>query len=123
MVPSKNRSTLVSIEQRAEKTGSKWGNDFDWTEFGQAWVSITPNRGREVFRGQGQESEVSHTIRGDWVDLENVQPEMRIVLTEDMVYPATGAARYFDIHAVMHDEDHHRDTMIKAREVDKDSVS
>lgn len=109
MVPSKHRNRFITINAPSQGE-SGWGQTRTWAKYVDAWVSITPNRGQERFDQDSRENTVSHTIRGEWMDLKDVKPEMQVVLTE------SGTTRYFDIKAVMNDEDHHRDTMLKVEE-------
>ncbi len=119
MTPAKTRTCLVSFQTRAP-VNDGFGHNYTWAETFQAWVSITPNRSRETFVSGSRETQVTHVIRGDWIELQAVKAEMRAVYAEDHQYPASGTSvRYFDLAAPMHDDADHADTMIKAREVDE----
>lgn len=118
MIPAKRNNCFVLI-QRYTTTDGQWGETKQWGKFSEAWVSINPDRGREIFRSDERESIVTHTIRGDYFELEGVEEKMRVVYSEPGVYePAIPAdAKVFDILAVMVDEDGHEDIMIKAEQL------
>lgn len=117
MIPSKNNTCLVSIERKSVVSG-EYNDTISWVEDRKAWVSIQPDRGREVFAAGERQVEVTHTVRGDFLELDGVTEEMRIVYTPTHVYsPAPpDDARVFDIVAPMPNFDHRDDTMLKVVE-------
>lgn len=115
MYPAKHNTNLVLIQNKVTVTDPQWGDKVTWAQFAQAWVSITPNRGREIFRGDELEAVVTHTIRGDYLALSGVTEVMRIIMADSHVYsPIPASALVFDILAVMPEHDHHADCMIQA---------
>ena len=122
--PAQNRTNLVLFQKKIMTADVDGWNDVQtWQEHCQAWVSINPNRGREVTRDDTQQSIVSHTVRGDWMDLNEITAEMRMLFRNDGDYTTMSTAsnepsgyRMFDVVGVMNDEDHHADTMIKVEE-------
>jgi head-tail adaptor len=118
MIPAMRRSNLVSF-QRLVKTASAEGfNDTEqWVEICQAWVSITPNRGQESFTADERVQIVSHTVRGDYTEISGISEDMAMLLHPSGHYsPVPDGTRWFDVLAVMNDEDLHADTMIKVQE-------
>lgn len=113
----RSRKTKVLVEQ-ANKTSSQWNDGEAWTEYGQFWVSITPQySGREKFVAGEVESIVTHTIRGDYMELKDVTAEMRVVFDPDMDYTTVAdSARVFIVLAVMPDIENHQDVVIRVEE-------
>lgn len=115
MIPAKHNSNLVLIQNKVKVSDPQWGDTVTWPEFRQVWVSISPNRGREVFKGDELSAVVSHTIRGDFLELEGVTETMRLIYHESHVYdPMPASALVFDLLAVLPDYDHSEDIMIQA---------
>lgn len=123
MIPSKNNTCLVSIQVvGVVSTDPQWGDQLGWTENRKAWVSINPDRGREVFSGGELESVITHTIRGDFLTLNGVTEKMRIIYNDTHQYvldeedddAIRADSLVFNILAVMPDHDHRRDIMIQA---------
>lgn len=125
MITARQRNCLVLIQYKVETSG-QWNNTVSWLQHVQAWVSIEPQRGREVFTAGERESVVTHKIRGDYQELKSVTEEMRIVFDPvNMSYVYAGSplswtinanARVFDILAVMPDFEKRGDIMISASE-------
>ena len=123
-MPVQNRTNLVLFQAKTLASDPDGFNDtVSWQEHCKAWVSLNPNRGREVTRDQTQQSIVSHTVRGDWMELRDVTPEMRMLFIEtgdylsaDLSVDDPAGYRMFDVVGVMNDEDHHADTMITVEE-------
>lgn len=116
MIPSRHPN-LVLI-QHTVKSG-EFGDQFSWVEFRQVWVSINPNRGREVFAGEELQATVSHTIRGDFLELEGVVEKMRVIYNDTHQYGPSPAvirpdSEVFDILAVMPNYDGRDDVMMQA---------
>lgn len=122
--PVHNRTNLVLFQAKVTGPDPDGFNDVvSWQEHCKAWVSLNPNRGREVTRDETQQSIVSHTVRGDWMELRSVTPEMRMLFIDsgdyasaDLTVDEPTGYRMFDVVAVLNDEDHHADTMIKVEE-------
>lgn len=115
MIPSKRNTCLVSIQEMQTTADPQWGDQVSWVEERKAWVSIDPNRGREVFNSGETEAVVTHTIRGDFLALKGVEEAMRIVYHETHVYdPVPDSAEVYNILAVMPDKDNRADCMIQA---------
>ena len=120
MVPTARTNNLVVIEKKTEVEG-KWNNVVKWVEFQRAWVSINPDRGREISKGDERKSIVTHTVRGDLLSLENVTEEMRIIYNPQHDYePINPNSRIFAVLALMPDIDLRADMMIQ---VDLQSLS
>lgn len=110
-------SNLVLVQHKVTDTDPQWGDKVSWAEFRTVWVSIQPNRGREVFSGAELTSVVSHTIRGDFLELDGITEEMRLVYNDTHDYDAHGIradSLVFDILAVMPNYDGRDDIMIPA---------
>lgn len=80
-----------------------------WVEFKRMFVQLEPRRGRERFVRGSQESEVTHTIRGQYFDHYGLTPAMRIIVEE---------SRVLEIIAIMPDHERKMELMITARETD-----
>jgi head-tail adaptor len=124
MITARLRNNLVLIQKKAEVSGA-WNPVVSWIEHAKVWVSIDPQRGREVFASNETESVVSHAIRGDFMELSGVDETMRIIHASDMSYVYAGSppewtirsdARVFNILAVMPDFERRGDIMISAAE-------
>lgn len=116
MIPTKRNSNLVLVQNKVEIDGM-FNATVEWVEFCQVWVSIDPARGREVYRGEEKQSVVTHKIRGDYLELEGVTEEMRIVYNDTHEYDSHGIradSLVFDILAVMPNHDLRDDTLIQA---------
>lgn len=113
MTPTKHNNNLVLVQRKVEVAG-EYNSIKVWAEFMQIWASISPNRGREIFAGDEKQSVITHTIRADFLDAENVTEEMRFVYNDTHTYdPVVGGSKVFDILAVMPDIDHKTDVMIQ----------
>lgn len=124
MLTGRRRNNLVLVQSRSLASG-QWNDAETWSEYGQFWVSIDPQRGREQFSAGELESVVTHTIRGDYMELKDMTPDMRVIFQEDMVYSdgastpvysISASARVFNILAVMPDHEQHADVMLKVEE-------
>lgn len=114
MLTASNRPNLILIQRKIETSGT-WNPTVAWVEFGRAWVSINPDRGREVFKGDQLSAVVTHTIRGEWMDLHQVDETMRIIYNDRHQYgPVADDSLVFDILAVMPNYDDRDDVMIQA---------
>jgi len=114
MLPSQRLSNLVLIQSKVETDGA-WNPAVEWVENRRVWVSVDPKRGREIFTAGEKEAVVTHTIRGDFLELEGVNETMRIVLADTHIYdPVPANALVFDILAVLPNYDGRDDTMIQA---------
>ena len=115
MPPSRNPN-LVLIQKKVTIPGD-FNDVVAWVEDRQVWVSINPNRGREVFAGPELTSVVTHTFRGDYLELEGVNETMRAVYNDTHDYDAHGIradSLVFDLLAVMANFDGRDDIMIQA---------
>ena len=115
MIPSRHPN-LVLIQKRQASTGG-WNDIVTWVEDRQAWVSINPDRGREIFRGDELQSVVTHTIRGDFYELEGIEASWRIIYNDTHEYGPSeirADSLVFDILAVMLNFDGRDDIMIQA---------
>lgn len=114
MIPVRPATNLVLIQRKVATTGL-WNPSVSWTENRRVWVSIIPDRGREIFRGSELESVVTHTIRGDFLELEGVTETDRIIYNDCHAYsPINAGSLVFDILAVMPNHDGRNDVMIQA---------
>jgi len=113
MLPSKSNTNLVSIQARQISDG-EFGEVVTWVENRQCWVSISPDRGREINSGPEKTSIVTHTVRGDFLELEGVDETMRIVHNLEHAYdPISDSSQVYDIEAVMPDIDGRGDVMLR----------
>jgi head-tail adaptor len=115
MLPAKRLTNLVLI-QRKQETGGQWNGAVEWVEDRKVWVSIDPARGREIFADGERQSIVTHTIRGDFLELEGVTEEMRIVFNDTHAYDdgIRADSLVFDVAGVMPNYDGRDDIMIQA---------
>jgi head-tail adaptor len=115
MAPSANRRSCLVIFQRETTDTSGEYDVTAWETVSDAWVAIDPNRGREIFSQNELEAVVSHTIRGDYLDLEAITEKMRMIYHESHVYePIPAKAEVYDLLAVMADKVDRSDIMIQA---------
>ncbi len=115
MLPGRN-PCLVLIQRKVLADG-QWGETASWEANRQAWVSIQPVRGREVYKSDERESEVSHKVRGDFLELEGITSEDRIVFNDTHDYDAHGIradSLVFDILAILPNYDGRDDILINA---------
>lgn len=116
MIISGKAPNLVLVQHKVTIPGPL--NDIVvWAEYRQVWMSIQPNRGREVFKGDELQSVVSHTLRGDFLELEGIDETMRVVFNDTHDYGPHGIradSLVFDILAVMPNLDGRDDVMIQA---------
>lgn len=124
MITARLRNNLVLIQKKMETAGT-WNPVVTWIQHAQVWVSIDPQRGREVFQSSETQSVITHAIRGDFMELSGVDESMRIIHASDMSYVYGGSpaawtirsdARVFNILAVMPDFEKRGDVMISAAE-------
>lgn len=116
MVPSRNPN-LVLVQRKQTVVDPQWGDKVVWVEDRQVWVSIEPNRGREVFDGGELQATVTHTLRGDFLELEGIDEACRVVYNDTHEYDAHGIradSLVFDLLAVMPNYDGRADVMIQA---------
>lgn len=123
MISGRKRPCLVLI-QNYTKTDGQWGEAKAWAEFCRAWVSIDPERGREQFTSNEREAISTHIVRGDYLEMKDVTPRMRIVFSPEMSYgngsttvPST--CKVYDILAVMPDENARGDVMLRVQEEER----
>lgn len=115
MVPARKTPLPVVIQTFANNAGA-WNDVKAWSQFAAVWVSISPDRGREIEAADETVATVTHTIRGDFYDLEGVSEKMRVIYSPKGVYdPIPNDAEVYDILAVMPDEDTRQDIMLKAQ--------
>lgn len=115
MIPSRHPN-LVLVQNKVEVPGA-FNPVVAWAEERQVWMSIQPNRGREVFQSDELESVVTHTLRGDFLELEGITSEMRVIYNDTHDYDAHGIradSLVFDILAVMPNYDGRDDIMMQA---------
>ena len=113
MHSTRRNSNLVSIQHK-QATATKYGKESAWVEFCRVWVSINPDRGREIYKGDEKRSVVTHTVRGDYLELEGVTEEMRVVVNDLHSYdPPEQNSKVFEIVAVMTDFDEKKDVMLQ----------
>jgi head-tail adaptor len=124
MLTARRRNNLVLIQHKVLVPGPL-NDQVQWLAYAQTWVSIDPQRGREVFASDERTSVVTHVVRGDFMELSGVDETMRIIHASDMSYAYGGSpagwsirpdARVFDILAVMPDFETRGDVMISAAE-------
>lgn len=114
MPPSRNPNLVLF--QRKETVSGDFNDVVRWVNDRQVWVSINPNRGREVFEGPELTSVVTHTIRGDFLELEGIDETYRAVYNDTHDYGPHGIradSLVFDLLAVMPNYDGRDDIMIQ----------
>lgn len=115
MVPARN-TPLFAVIQRYTNQQSDWNDTKVWSTFVEAWVSIRPDRGREIQAADETVAVVTHTVRGDFYDLEGVSEKMRVIYSPIGVYdPIPNDAQVYEVLAVMPDEDSRKDIMLKVQ--------
>lgn len=115
MIPSRHPNLV--LVQRPDRTAGHWNDVTTWVEDRQVWVSINPDRGREIFRADELRSVVTHTIRGDFYELEGIEESWRIVYNDTHEYGPSEIrddSLVFEILAVMPNYDGRDDIMIQA---------
>lgn len=115
MIPSRTPN-LVLVERKAISQ-SQWGDGVTWSALRLVWVSINPLRGREVYQGDEVETVVTHRIRGDFLELEGVTSEDRILYNDQHDYTVgaiPASTLVFDLLAVLPNYDGRDDTLIQA---------
>src|SRR5690606_36505322 len=81
MIRSGRARSLVLLQKKGTETSSL-NDTVSWVEDRRAWVSITPARGREIFKGDELASVVTHTVRGDFLELEGIDETMRMIFND-----------------------------------------
>lgn len=121
MTPGPLRRTKLVMFQRKviDKTG-----EFDvetWVNVVDAWVSISPDRGREIATQGETVATAVYSIRGDYRGLESVSEEMRAIYNITHNYPEPydddappANTKVYEVLAVMPDEEFEDDIMLKA---------
>jgi len=93
--------------QRRTSAESNFGEPADtWTTLATVPAGIEPVSGREYFAAQQVQSEVTHRVAIRY--FAGISPKDRLVWTD----PATGVARYFDIRAVIDQNERHRELQL-----------
>ena len=115
MIPSRHNNSYVRFEKPTKVTG-QYNDTIVWVKYTDAWVSITPQRGREVFSANELEAVVTHKIRGDFLELEGIDETMRMVFHKAMVYDPNPLddSDVYNILAYMPDLDSRADVLISA---------
>lgn len=113
---TRRNNSLVSIQSCSVVKG-QFNDKPVWAEFCKAWVSFTPDRGREVAAAGETIPVVTHFIRGDFLALKGVTEKMRVVYHELMVYaPAPPSnAQVYEVLASIPDIDTSDDWMLKVQ--------
>ena len=115
-MPPARKTPLFVIVQHYATTPSDWNDKKIWVPFTEAWVSITPDRGREIQAADETVAVATHTIRGDFLTLEGISEKMRVIYSPAGVYdPIPNDAQVYDVLAVMPDEDARQDIMLKVQ--------
>lgn len=120
MISGRRRPCLILIQTFTETDG-QYGATVTWSEYCRAWVNIEPDRSREQYKSDERESVVTHTIRGDYMELSEVRATMRIIYNDEMEYGdgqngIPSSSRVFEILAVMPAFNDRGDVMIKVEE-------
>ncbi len=74
-------STLIEIQVSTE-TRDPISNEpiQTWERFCRAWVSVDVRRGGEYFETGSRYSQTIQVLKGDWMELKDVTPGMRVVM-------------------------------------------
>ena len=117
--PAKRRTKLVQFQQMTVDKSGEYDVDV-WANVSDAWVSLSPDRGREVMTQGELVATVMYSVRGDYRDLEGVTEAMRMIYNISQTYPAAGDVdpmpadtKAFEIQAIMPDEEFEDDIMLK----------
>lgn len=106
---------LIQLQQLTIDTTGEYDVE-TWANVSDAWVSISPDRGREVPTQGELVATVVYSIRGDYRDLQGISEKMRALLNVTQVYtePYPADTKVYEIIAVMPDEEFEDDIMLKA---------
>ncbi len=114
MIPSRFNNNFVRFERPTSVEG-QYNNSIVWVKYTDAWVSIVPQRGREIFSADETAAIVSHKIRGDFLELEGIDETMRMVFHKTMNYdPILDESEVYNILAYMPDLDNRKDILLSA---------
>lgn len=94
-----------TIQRATETRDAVGGVTQSWVTHATGWFQILPLSGKEYIAAQQVNAEVTHTIRGRWV--EGVLPKMRLLV----------GARTFDILAAMNWTEANQELRIMAKEI------
>jgi len=114
-----DRSVYARFENRTETGRHAEFNTpiVTWATDRDAWVQLEPKRGRERREAGVVDGTVSHTVRGDYYDLDGVTTAMRMVVDPEGTFDDETRKAYFDIEAIQTDHTNHGETMLQVREV------
>lgn len=125
MLTARRRNNLVLVLHKVFVPNPPFNDVEAWVQFAQVWVSIDPERGREIFEEQERTAVVTHKIRGDYQELRDLDETMMVVHHPSMSYPFEGSppvwgiaadARVFNIMAVMPDFETRGDVVLAVTE-------
>jgi SPP1 family predicted phage head-tail adaptor len=111
------RTPCLVLIQRKVLTPGQWSDNVSWVPNREVWVSIDPVRGREIYSAGEREAEVTHKIRGDFLELEGIDSEDRVIYNDTHEYDAHGIradSLVFDILAVLPNYDGRDDILFNA---------
>lgn len=69
----------VAIEQPPTPAADEYGHNDetrDWIVFATVWAAVVPLSGREFWRAESVQSDLTHTVTTRWLD--GVTPQMRV---------------------------------------------
>jgi head-tail adaptor len=105
-----DRNTPVTIQNFSTSRDTATNEELQaWSEFRVVWVKFDPIRGKERFVKGSEEVEKIHQLRGDFLDWEDVDETMRVLL----------GARVLDIVSVLLDHNDRREVLVVCRETDQ----
>ncbi len=90
---------LIAVQQKAVTVDSNGDRTEAWSLYHEAWASIETGNGREFFQAKQTWADLSHTIILRWKT--GITHDMRVLFND----PKTGAARYFNIRAVLNPDE------------------
>ena len=108
------RTKLVAFRKRTQTRGGEF-DDYVWANVSEAWVSISPDRGREALSAGETLASVVYSVRGDYLDLEKVTEDMPMIFNPEHSYEGAmpGNTVVYEIKAVMPDEEFNEDILLK----------
>ena len=120
MITGRRRPSLVLFQTFTETDG-QYGLTKTWAAHSRAWVNIEPDRAREQYKADEIESIVTHVVRGDYFELRDITPLMRMIYSPSGDYSSSGSnipdsALVFNILAVIPAHDQRSDVMIKVEQ-------
>lgn len=106
-----NQSCEVTLQRPVTTRDATYNSPVPgWEDVRTAWVSIDPRFGKERFYEKQMESTVTHVMRGDFLDWQDVKGGWRVI----------HEGRVFQVQSVRLDYDRRIEAMVDVQETDED---